>query len=125
MSSLDHESLRSHRFRQAEKPFSLGAIWEDQNMVFANGRGRPVSARNMTRRAFKSLLQKADLPDIRFHDLRHTEATLLLSEGMSPKAVSDQLGHGSVAINMDVYAHVTSEMQAHAAAAMDAVLGPA
>ena len=76
-------------------------------------------------RAFKPLLEKAGIPDIRFHDLRHTAATLLLSEGVSPKAVSEQLGHGSVAITMDVYAHVTSEMQAHAAAAMDAVLGPA
>jgi integrase len=79
----------------------------------------------MTRRDFKPLLRNAGLPDIRFHDLRHTAATLLLAQGVSVKAVSEQLGHGSVAITMDVYAHITSEMQAHAAAAMDAALGPA
>ena len=62
LSSLGHESLRAHRLRQAEERLSLGATWEEYGMVFTNGRGRPLTARNMTRRAFKPLLEKAGTP---------------------------------------------------------------
>jgi len=63
------------------------------------------------------------LPPIRFHDLRHTAATLLLSRGLNPKIVSEMLGHASIAITLDIYSHVVPHMQQQAADAMDDLLG--
>ena len=77
----------------------------------------------MVRRSFYPLLQRAALPRIRFHDLRHTAATLLLSSGINPKIVSEMLEHASITITLGIYSHVLPEMQAQAAAAMDAALG--
>jgi integrase len=68
------------------------------------------------------MLKKHALPEIRFHDLRHTCATLLLSRGVNPKVVSEMLGHSSVAITLDIYSHVTPHMQQAAADVMDAAL---
>lgn len=65
----------------------------------------------------------AGVPHIRFHDLRHTAATLLLGQGVHPKIVSEMLGHASVAITLDLYSHVQPDMQRQAAAAMGAALG--
>jgi integrase len=74
------------------------------------------------RRSFWPLLARAGLPRIRFHDLRHTAATLLLGRGVNPKIVSEMLGHASVGITLDVYSHVLPTMQQSAAAEMDIVL---
>lgn len=63
------------------------------------------------------------MPPIRFHDLRHTAATLLLSRGLNPKIVSEMLGHASIAITLDIYSHVVPHMQQQAADAMDDLLG--
>ena len=66
----------------------------------------------------RGLLGRAGPPRIRFHDLRHSCATLLLSEGLHPKIVSDLLGHSQIGITLDLYSHVTATMQAVAAEAM-------
>jgi integrase len=76
---------------------------------------------NMVKRLFEPLLAKAGLPDIRFHDLRHTAATLLLSRAVHPKVVSEMLGHADISITLRVYAHVTPHMQQAAVAVMDAL----
>lgn len=76
---------------------------------------------NMVKRSFKPLLAKAGLPGIRFHDLRHTAATLLLSRGVHPKVVSEMLGHADISITLRIYAHVTPHMQQAAVAVMDAL----
>jgi integrase len=74
------------------------------------------------RGAFRRLLKTAGLPLIRFHDLRHTAATLLLLQGVPAKVVSEMLGHATIAITLDVYSHVLPSMQQDAAQAMEAVL---
>jgi integrase len=84
--------------------------------------GTAVDAQNVVNRHFKPLLKRAGLPPIRFHDLRHTCATLLLSEGVSVIVVQEILGHSSVSVTMDVYSHVLPDMQEKAAAVMDALL---
>jgi integrase len=72
---------------------------------------------------WKPLLRRAELPDIRFHDLRHTCATLLLTKGVHPKIVSEMLGHSSIAITLDTYSHVIPGMGEAAARAMEDALG--
>jgi integrase len=70
-----------------------------------------------------ALLKRADLPIIRFHDLRHTAATMLLGRGINPKVVSEMLGHSSITITLGLYGHVTPHMQRAAAEEMDRLLG--
>ena len=74
---------------------------------------------HMVRREFAKLLKKANVPRIRFHDLRHTAATLLFAQGINPKVVSELLGHSDIAITLSLYGHVTPPMQQQAADAMD------
>jgi integrase len=77
------------------------------------------------RRAFARLVRGAGLPHIRFHDLRHTAATLMLRAGVHPKVVSERLGHATVSITLDTYSHVLPDLQRDAAQALDRLLGPA
>jgi len=115
-------ALRRHRSAQAEERLRLGAVWEDNDLVFANEIGRPIEAGNLLRRSFWPLLKRAGLPRIRFHDLRHTAATLMLGQGVHPKVVAEMLGHSQISVTLDLYSHVTPTMQQQAAQAMDALL---
>lgn len=115
------QALHRHQARQLEERRVVGAAWEDRELVFCSHTGTPLIARNVVR-AFKSLLDKAALPDVRFHDLRHTCATLLLIARVNPKVVSEMLGHASVAITLDIYSHVIPDMQQDAAATMASLL---
>jgi len=116
-------ALRQHRQRQDEERRIAGEVWDGRlNLVFPNTIGRPLHPCHMRRRLFGPLLKQASLPAIRFHDLRHTAATLLLRRGINPKIVSEMLGHANISITLDTYSHVTPDMQQAAAAAMDDVL---
>jgi integrase len=116
-------ALRRHRTAQAAERLQAGPAWVDTTLVFCDELGRPLSAEWVVRRAFRPLLRKAGLPAIRFHDLRHTAATLMLSRGIHPKIVAEMLGHATVAITLDVYSHVTQDMQREAARLMTEFLG--
>jgi integrase len=89
---------------------------------------KPVSYRKVlsfslpSRTRFKGLLKRADLPQVRFHDLRHTYATVLLTKNVNPKIVSEMLGHATIAITLDTYSHVLPNMGEAAATAMDDAL---
>jgi integrase len=115
-------SLASHRRRQDGEALAAGAGWHDLGLVFANTVGRPISAGNLLRRSFYPLLTKAGLPRMRFHDLRHTSATLLLEKNIHPRIVQERLGHAGVGITLDTYSHVTPTMQRQAADAFDELL---
>ena len=86
--------------------------------VFPDTRGGPMRKDNLLRR-FKALLANAKLPDVRFHDLRHTAATLMLLQGIHPKIVQEMLGHASISLTLDTYSHVIPSMQRNAAKKMD------
>ena len=116
------EALRRHRTAQAAERLRLGAAWEDNGLVFANEVGRPIEVRNLLRRSFLPLLERAGLPRIRFHDLRHTAATLCLSQGVHPKVVAEMLGHSQISVTLDLYSHVTPTMQQQASRALDELL---
>jgi integrase len=112
-------ALEQHRVRQqAEK----GSWKEDHGLVFPNIHGQPRSQREPMIKALKKALEKAGLPVVRFHDLRHTAATLMLSKGVHPKIVSEMLGHGDVAFTLTVYSHVLKGMQKGATQAIDEAL---
>ena len=90
--------------------------------IFATGAGTHRGRYNLSQRSFKPLLNRAELPEIRFHDLRHTCATLLLSKGVHPKFVQELLGHATIAITLDTYSHVLPGMGNQTAVAMEAAL---
>jgi integrase len=93
--------------------------------VFCDTTGGPLRKSNVTRRSFRPLLKRAGLPLIRFHDLRHTAATLWLIKGVHPKVVQERLGHSSIAITLDTYSHVLPSMQRDAAERLDDLLAEA
>jgi integrase len=104
------EVLRRHRSRQNEERLVAGPLWQDNNLVFPTVTGTTTSGTNLLGRHFKPLLKRAELPQIRFHDLRHTCATILLMAGKHPKYVQDLLGHASISITLDTYSHVIEGM---------------
>jgi integrase len=113
------EVLKRHRQRQLEESKMVGAKWQDNGLVFCSVVGTPMSRHNLHNRSFKPLLERAGLPDIRFHDLRHTCATLLFKKGKHPKVVQELLGHATVSITLDTYSHVLPGMDGEAAAGME------
>lgn len=92
------------------------------NLVFTSRLGGPIHESKFVERHFKPLLRLAELPDMRLYDLRHTAATLALLAGVSPKIVSEQLGHASVAFKQEVYSHIFPHMQDTAAIKFEALL---
>jgi integrase len=116
------EALREHRQRQEVERRQLGPEWHDGGLVFttlAPGRfGEYVSISEM-RGALRRALATAGLPIIRFHDLRHTAATILMGGGAHPKVASEMLGHATTAITLDLYSHVSQDMQQSAVDIMD------
>lgn len=109
------EALREHRVRQERERSQASEGWEDNDLVFPNTVGRPLDGMNLMKYWFLPLLRRAGLPRIRFHDLRHTAATLLLAQGINVKVVSEMLGHADASITLRVYAHVMPHMQQQAA----------
>lgn len=89
--------------------------------MFTTTIGTPLDPRNVTR-TFSRALSRAELPAKRFHDLRHTCATLLLVQGVHPRVVMDLLGHSQISLTMDTYSHVVTDLQREAAGHMDPVL---
>jgi integrase len=113
------EALRSHLERQLRDIEILGDRYHDQGLVFTTDTGAPINPSNLRQRSFAPLLKRAGLPHMRFHDLRHTCATLLLSRGVHPKFVQELLGHATIAITLDTYSQVMPSMGDATAKAME------
>ncbi len=116
--------LRRHLELQMEEIGLLGDRYGDQGLVFTTEAGTPVNPSNLRQRSFAPLLRRAGLPPIRFHDLRHTCATLLLAQGTHPKFVQELLGHATIAITLDTYSHVLPGMGDQTVRAMQDALYP-
>ena len=117
------EALRRPRARQAEEKLKAGDLYGDQHLVFAGQGGGLINPSNLRQRSFLPLLKCAELPQITFHDLRHTCASLLFQRNVHPKFVQELLGHASVAITLDTYSHMLPGMGSEAADAMGEALG--
>lgn len=121
LSSTVLAELKAHRARQAEEQLKVGLRPDADSFVVAQVDGSPIQPRSLTHEWVR-LISKTDLPRIRFHDLRHTHASQMLSAGVHPKVASERLGHSSIGITLDLYSHVMPGMQADAAEQVDAAL---
>jgi len=134
------QALRRHRTRQLEDRLRRGEKWDDHGLVFTGANGQPLYGPFVTRR-FQRILASTcqdcsggadghaaahefrSLPRLRFHDLRHSCASLLLAQGVPLSTIQEVLGHTSYAFTRDVYAHLSEELKRDAATAMDSALG--
>jgi integrase len=116
------EALKRHRKRQFEETLKAGGAYQDNALVFAAPLGTPLGPEMVTQRSFKPLLQRSGLPEMLFHDLRHTYATLLLARGVHPTYVQRALGHASIKMTLDRYSHWMPSMGRATAEAIDAAL---
>ncbi|MBW1596837.1 site-specific integrase [Streptomyces sp. JJ38] len=114
-------SLKHHQEQQQREREAAGTTWQDSGHVFATAQGRAIDPTNLTR-AFTTLLRKAGLRRIRFHDLRHSTATLLLEQGVELVVIKELLGHAHIGVTATVYAHVRLRLQRQATNALGAAL---
>ncbi len=110
LSDVALEVLKAHRARQREQRLQAGSAWKNLDLVFCKGNGSYYNQSNH-HKVFRRMLETAGLPVIRFHDLRHSAATILLSMGVNPKVIQERLGHANITITLGRYAHVTESMQ--------------
>lgn len=123
LSTATIAKLREHLTFQVQERMAAGDKWQEFDLLFPSVFGTPLDPSNMYK-DFKDILRKAGLPDIRFHDLRHTAATLMLQQGTHPKIVQERLGHSDISLTMNTYSHVLPSMQEEAAEKMDEILVP-
>ena len=113
------EMLKQHRVQQVAQK-SQAKTWQERDLVFPNSRGGYLHPNHLGE-AFRELLEEAGLPSIRFHDLRHSAATILLSMGVNIKVIQEMLGHSDISITLRVYGHLLPSMQQEAVDRWDSV----
>ena len=113
--------LRKHKEQQITQQETLGAVVTESELVFCHPDGSPLDPSTVSH-TFAKLARKAGLAGIRFHDLRHAHASLMLLTGADPKVISERLGHSSIAITMDIYAHILPGLQEEAVIRFDGAL---
>jgi integrase len=112
--------LERQKHRQDVRREEIGSRWCEAGLLVDRGDGGPVNPDSLSA-GWSRFPRTQGLPPLRFHDLRHAHATLLLVQGVHPKSVSERLGHASIGITLDSYSHVLSTMQEEAAQAFDAL----
>jgi len=119
-------ALGQHQVRQQHAREWAGSGWKgnDWNLVFTTGKGTPLDERGVLRRFQDRILKKAGVPKMRIHDLRHSAVAILLAQGVNARAISELLGHSSVAFTLQVYGHLMEETRRETANKMDAALAP-
>lgn len=108
------EALRKHRIRQKEAKLKAGSAWQEHDYVFCTAMGTHLNPDRDVVRPFKRVLKQTGLPVVRFHDLRHSTATLLMSKGVHPKVVQEILGHSNIDMTLRIYSHVLPPMHQEA-----------
>jgi integrase len=105
------EALKKHRVAQHQERLKQGSVWRDHGLVFCSLVGTPMNPDNFIKRQYKPLLRRAELPYIRFHDLRHTFASLMMPNVKNPQIVQEMLGHSRISTTLDIYSHPSQDMQ--------------
>jgi integrase len=116
-------ALGSLRTTQKKERLAWGPAWKDTGYVFILENGEPYHPERVSK-LFAQATEKAKLPSIRLHDLRHTYATLALSVGIHPKVVSERLGHANIGITLDTYSHAVPALSEEAASRVAALVVP-
>jgi integrase len=118
------QELKKYHTQQKEDKLKWGNDYHEEayDLVCRWSDGRPLEPDHITKK-YKKFIKKLELPNVRFHDLRHSHATWLLKEGIHPKIVSERLGHSNISITMDTYSHVTMDMQKDVIAKLDNKIG--
>jgi integrase len=114
LTELAIEALKKHALRQKAAQIVRGELGSGQEWIFCDEQGLPLRVGSMLRQSFQPLLAKAGIAHIRFHDLRHSTATLLLTLGVHPKVVQELLGHSQIFVTLDIYSHVLPTLQEEA-----------
>ena len=115
------DTLEAHRTRQLAESTFLGDVWQKSDLMFTSEVGTPFNPHNVARLR-KQLFDKAKVPHVRLHDLRHLHASLAIKGGMDPKMLADRLGHAKASFTMDVYAHLFDEQRANSAVSITGYL---
>ncbi len=115
------DKLREHKELQNLERHFQGVKWIEKDLIFPSTIGTIMDPHNLIK-VFKQYLKKAGLPEIRFHDLRHSAATLMLQVGTHPKIVQERLGHSDISLTLNTYSHVMPSMQEEVATKMDEML---
>lgn len=115
--------LREHRKQQEALRQALGISLTDSDLVFSQYNGTPLLPDSVTQ-AWRNLARRIGLKGLRFHDARHTHASLMLKQGIHPKIVQERLGHASIQITLDTYSHIIPGLQEIAANRFDDILLP-
>ncbi len=115
-------ALREHHEQQRQQRLLAGSGWKEQRFVFTTRTGSPVDTSNVLHR-FQKILKEAGLPKVRFYDLRHTHASLLIAEGIHPKNIAERLGHASIKLTMDLYGHLFEGSDRESAGRMQKLFG--
>ncbi|WP_399134705.1 tyrosine-type recombinase/integrase [Streptomyces sp. Li-HN-5-11] len=118
----DTRSLELHRNRELQEREAAGTGWKDSGYVFTRPNDAPIEGSTLTRH-FNTLLRRAGLRRIRFHDLRHSTATLLLEQGVELVVIKELLGHAHIGVTATVYAHVRLRLQRDAIDLLGRALG--
>jgi integrase len=111
-------ALKCHRKKQLEEKLRRAGLYRDEGLVFAPDVGTPVNPEDFVKRSFKPQLEKAGLPEIRFHDLRHTCATRLMGRKVHPMFGQELLGHATISMTLDTYSHYLPSIGDQVAGAM-------
>jgi len=117
------EALQFHLIAQKEYRLKMSPKYKDHDLVCTNKFGSIVDPKNFSNRHYRPLIREASVPYVKFHKLRHTHLTLFMAGNVHPKIAQAQAGHSSITITMDIYSHVTPEMQRVTANIMDDIIG--
>ena len=123
LSSHTIGALQTHINLQIEEKITAGKRWQENHLIFPSVFGTPLDHSNLSK-DFKESLKRAGIPEIRFHDLRHTSASLMLMQGVNPKIIQERLGHSDISLTLNTYSHVIPSMQEEAAEKLDELLVP-
>ncbi len=113
--------LRAHLENEMARCAQLGVTFSNDRLLFCEYDGKPLIPATI-RQYWQRLIKRLGYPHIRFHDMRHTHATLMLKQGISPKVIQERLGHATISTTLDIYSHVTPGMQRQAVESFDKLL---
>jgi integrase len=115
------DALKTHRGQRLAAKLNAGERWHSSDLVFTSRNGTPINCHNLMR-DYKSLLKRADRPPLRFHDLRHTAASLFCAQNVQPRDLIEILGHSQISLTMNTCTHVMYPALQESASRMDSIL---